>query len=288
MSGLLGTLVTIATPKRAIKESAEARAYNVPLIVDSGAWSNFTGSANITLADHIAWVQTNWQPGARHVALDVIGNSEDTYRNWFAERQTGLAVEPTIHFGDAPTDVDKYLSDGLGSDWINLGGMAHLQKNRSLHRQLAAWCAAVMVRCPSHIRFHGLGATTPELNDLVPFDAVDSTYWLDIYKFGKMRLFDSDRGRFYAFSVSGRRANWLEGERQKIGSYGKFLRDQYDTSARELLDMTEEEHVSLTILGHKRFSEYYARRHGSDLTTHLAGTDVRHFPHMNHLNTRSK
>jgi hypothetical protein len=281
---MLGTLVTVANPKTAVSVGKLASDYGIPLIVDSGAWSNFNGKANVTVESHTVWLRKHYQPGVRHVGLDVIGNMEATYKNWVAEVDSGLLVEPTLHYGADPKFVDKYLRKGLVTDWINLGGMAHLQKHRAMLPKLAGWCGAVMRRLPPEVKVHGLGATTPALCNVVPFDAVDSTYWLEVHKFNTIPLFVEGTKNWIRVMRSLRAKDWDSRKKQKLGSLGDVLFREYGISASELARSDMDVCVDLTIRAQKKFAEHFSKRHNKPVTVYLAGSNIKEFEIMRRYN----
>ena len=280
----LGTLVTVANQREAIKNSREAMSRGIPVIVDSGAWSNFTGAANVTVEQHAEYLRANWIKGARHIALDVIQDPEGSYRNWLTERRMGLDVEPTIHYGTPPEFVDKYLDEGLGTEWINLGGMAHLQSKTSLHRKLAAWSAAVVRRCPAGTKFHALGGTTPGLNHLMRYDGVDSTYWLQCRKFGDTILFDGTAPKWIVVPRGLRKKDWNNGRVQRLGRLSQTLQKAFGVSATEVLAASDDQLTELTIIAHKQFGEHFEQRHGHNMVVYLAGSSVKEYDLLSKLN----
>jgi hypothetical protein len=282
----LGTLVTVANKREALKVGTLAREVGIPLVVDSGAWSNFTGAAKITVTDHINWLSENWQTGARHIGLDVIGNPDGTFTNWKKEREAGLAVEPTIHFGTDPRTVDKYLAEGLATEWVNLGGMAHLQKYPGKIRQLAAWCAAVIVRCPEGTKFHALGATTPALNNLVTFDAVDATYWLQVHTWKRLGLFNPDTTEYVGITRQTQSKHFMAGQYQRIGKHSNFLKKHYGVSGQDVLNASEELMIDLAIKSMWLWGEHYGKRSGKNILVYLAGSGPTHFPYLKKYNLK--
>jgi hypothetical protein len=283
---ILGTLVTVASPREASKNSKAATEAGIPLIVDSGAWSNFTGAANVTVNDHMQYLTQNWVAGARHLALDVIGEPQKSFANWVTERDAGLAVEPTIHYGTDPTLIDSYLRKGLATEWINLGGMAHLQSIKSLHRKMASWSAAVIKRCPSGTKFHALGGTTPGLNHLIKFDAVDSTYWLQVMKFGTVSVFDPSVPRWVGIPRGLRKRQWKNGQYQRLGRLGELLRERHNVSASEVLAMSEDELIILAMEAHCQLGDHFEKRHGHKMNVYLAGSGSKHYEDMKRLNQK--
>jgi hypothetical protein len=281
----LGALVTVANERDAVRDTKAADALGIPVIVDSGAWSNFTGAANVTVDRHIAYLRANWSEKARHIGLDVIGDAEATFRNWCEERDAGLAVEPTIHYGTDPTFIDRYLKRGLGTQWVNLGGMAHLQSDRKLHRTLAAWSAAVIRRCPPGTRFHALGAVTPGFNNLLAIHGVDSTYWLQIFKYNAVPIFEVGPARWTVVPRGARMRDWKQGKYQRLGKLGPTLSRLYGVSASEVLDMSEEQLVELSVSAHCRFGDHYEQLHGHRMTVYLAGSRVSaYYPMIERMN----
>jgi len=281
---LLGTLVTIANPREAIRNAPLAASMGIPVIVDSGAWSNYTGAANVTLSDHIQFLRQNWVHGARHISLDVIGNPPESLKNWLAERDAGLEVEPTIHYGTRPDFVHNYLRRGLGTNWINLGGMAHLQGQKTLHRHLAAWSAAVMRECPPGTKFHALGGITPGLNHLVKYDAVDSTYWLQVYKWNTVPVFNPVGPEWAIANRSLRGADWKRGKSQRLGRMGPLLERCFGITASEFVTLADEDLAVLAMKSHQQFGDHFEKRHGQTMTVYLAGSTHKNYSTISHLN----
>lgn len=272
----LGTLVTAADAREAVKAGQLATSKGLPLIVDSGAWSNFTKSANVTVEGHIEFLKANWIDGARHVGLDVIGDGEATFANWRRERLEGLAVEPTLHFGDDPKTIDRYLAEGLATDWVNLGGMAHLQRRRSLHPNMAKWCAAVMRRCPSSTKFHGLGVMNPSMLSRVPFNATDSTKWMNVTRFKDVNLFDYERCEWMTIRISTRSPSW-DTIAQRSGRQGIVAKRLYGLNTSTMLTFDDEQLISLAFRSHARLAKAFEQRYGHEFTVYMAGATSAHF-----------
>lgn len=268
----LGVLVTLADPKAAMKNAQLAHAANMPVVVDSGAWSVHTGTNTMTVERHVALVQAFPAVGARFVGLDVIGDPEASWDNWRVEREIELPVEPTLHYGCDPGLVDRYVSAGLATDWVNLGGLVGHQKAKSRTNQVAAWCAAVMVR-HKNLRFHGLGCTPPRLNRLIPFDGVDSTYWLGLARHRSLALFDPKRGEWLMLTLPrrGRMRESMELAWKRGYQSAQMLSDVYDLT---LTDLAEADDIRLTgkaVLSQAKFAQYFAKMHGKDFVCYLSG-----------------
>lgn len=285
MMARLGTLVTVAQPREATKAGKAASDNDVPLIVDSGAWSNFTKKANVTVDSHMAFLRSSWIDGARHLALDVIGDPEASFANWRRERLEGLDVEPTIHYGTDPKVIDKYVSEGLATDWVNLGGMAHLQARRNLHSKMASWCAAVMRRCPSSTKFHGLGVMNASMLGRVPFNATDSTKWLNIGRFKVIDLFDDERFAWVTINLGTRSPTWGKVS-QRSGTQGLVAKRLYGLNTSTLLTFDDAQLTALAFTSHARLAAAFQRRYGHEMTVYLAGSNVTHFQLISDINTK--
>lgn len=279
---LLGGLVTYADSSvRTVMP--RLLAVGLPVVVDSGAWSVFTGQATIPLAEHTDWVisqQVDAIAGAaRYVGLDVIGNPVRTHANWVTQRAAGAHVEPTLHFGEAPSEVLRYLDPdgpGLASPWINLGGMVPYLKHKKNHPMLAAWAAAVRreLRDAGHheVLLHGLGQTSAISNRLFPYDGIDSIYWLSPTRLHRsLPLFDSRSGRFRVFRVAQRSVKWRTQSWKELHAHAAWLRAEYGLSAAQVADSTNEALLTLTIRSYAHFVTYMRARHGHDLIGYLAG-----------------
>lgn len=280
----LGTLVTVANPREAMRNAEEATKRDIPVIVDSGAWSNFTGAASVTLEDHATYLKANWVDGARHIALDVIQDPDGSYRNWLTERRLGLDVEPTIHYGTPPEFIDKYLDEGLGSEWVNLGGMAHLQGKRHLHRKLAAWSAAIMNRCPVGTKFHALGGTTPGLNHLIAYHGVDSTYWLQVHKWNTVPLFDHETPKWVVVPRGLKGKDWKNGKSQRLGRLSATLQRSFGVSATDVANMGDSDLTELAFISHRQFGRHFEERHGHKMIVYLAGSSIKEYEIIEKLN----
>lgn len=267
----LGVLVTLAQPKQAAANAHAAHLAGLPVVVDSGAWSVFTGSVTMDVTRHGDLVE-RWGASDRFVGLDVIGDGDASWANWRVARERGLAVEPTIHYGTDPKALDRYVSFGLATDWVNLGGVVAFQKSEVQTQRVASWCAAVMIRHPD-LRYHGLGCTAAPLNRLVPFSAVDSTYWLAFGRFRQLKLFDPDAGQWVTFYVprKGKTKELMEQSWKRGRHYGRLLLETYGVGLDFLRSATDDELSRVAIMAQMVFAKYFRKLHSSEFVCYLAG-----------------
>jgi hypothetical protein len=264
--------------------TAEATRRNIPIVMDSGAWSVFNAGATIDRVEHARWVKemTTRYPDVRYLGLDVIGDEEASFRNWVAQRELDARVEPTIHFGAPASDVKRYLAEGLaampdGKKWINVGGLVAGQGNPKMHRQMAAWSASILRELPDDVFVHGLGTTTPAVNDLVRFDGVDSSYWLvSLVRFRMLPLFDPSRRKWVRMLLADRKPEYERDSRQDLHIASRILRAFYDTTPAEVWDGDDTFRLNLSLRSHAYFADAYRARHLSPRTpiVYLAGKPV--------------
>jgi hypothetical protein len=279
----LGALLTFAQPKVAPRDAVRWVSENVPVVVDSGAWSVHTGSVSMSVAQHSELVRSFPTDAVRFVGLDVIGDAESSWSNWKRQRDAGLAVEPTIHYGADPKIIDRYVSAGLASEWVNLGGLVLSQRKRteSGMNQVAGWCAAVMKRQPD-LRFHGLGCTAPMLNRIIPFGSVDSTYWLAFGKFRQLNLFDPNAGNWITLYVPrrGRTKEIMERSWKRAREHHRLLSDTYGISLDFLSEADDDALARISVMSQFVFASYYGRRHGTNMVCYLAGSSTAWSRHL--------
>lgn len=277
----LGILVTFADPGdvdpgKPSRELVQATAdEGWPLVVDSGAFSVFTGKTSITPEQHAEWVLTQKHtPNRRYIGLDVIGDPEATLANYRVQRGLGAPVEPTVHYGDPVEQVDRLL-EVAETGWLNIGGLVpYLRGSRNL-RNVAAFLAAVRRRTPSEVKLHALGCTTPWVLRQVHVDAVDSSSWLNASRYRQVSLFDSVRGQWRGFPLGSNTSERREGSWSSAYRRGGWLRSEYGIEPGDLIDRADDRHFILTlaIAGVSRFAEHIAEVHGKPVTMYLAGSD---------------
>lgn len=235
----LGVLGSYALEGRGASYERARRliAAGFPFVWDSGAWSVFTGAAEVDVEGHAGWVlQQPADPGVRFVALDVIGDPDATLANYRAQREAGARVEPTVHYGDPVEQVDRLL-EVAETGWLNIGGLVpYLRGSRNL-RNVAAFLAASRYR--------------------------------------QVSLFDSVRGQWRGFPLGSNTSERREGSWSSAYRRGGWLRSEYGIEPGDLIDRADDRHFILTlaIAGVSRLAEHIAEVHGKPVTVYLAGSD---------------
>jgi hypothetical protein len=172
------------------------------IIGDSGAFSAMSGGTPIDRETFHAWAK-RWENDLFWVAtLDVIGDPEGTYENWLASRRDGLSLVPTLHYGAAPKEMDRYVDQGV--DFLGLGGMVPFSAERD---RLMRWLIPMFKHARDnypHVRFHGWGVSHPVLMDSLPWWSADSSGFSSAFRFATLRLFDPRKGKLFQVDLDGR------------------------------------------------------------------------------------
>lgn len=172
------------------------------LIGDSGAFSAATQGARINLDEFGTW-GNKWKNQLAWIAsLDVIGDPEETFKNYrYLRTQHSLNVIPTIHFGADPKVLDRYADDGV--DFVGLGGMVAHKTNAMKLLRWTIKCFKYARDNHPTMRFHGWGVTHKELLFQLPWYSVDSTGWAYSFMMGRHKLFNPSTADFVQFSADG-------------------------------------------------------------------------------------
>lgn len=192
------------------------------VIGDSGAFSAKHQGAQITTAELAAWAQ-KWRHRLCWVAaLDVIGDTAATRRNWHDMVDGhGVPGVPTVHFGCEPRTLDYFGSRGV--DFVGLGGLVGRPAPAQM-RWLVSMFRYARDAWPD-MRFHGWGITHNDALQL-PFFSVDSSGWGGGYRYGRLQLRDPLSKTVYTLDLDGR------------GTYdpaiARLLRDHYGVNPSEV------------------------------------------------------
>lgn len=167
---------------------------DVPLIIDSGAFSAFTSGGTVDLLEFGEYLDrvTAQRPIDFAFNLDVLGDEEQSLRNWHSLREMGHLTTPVIHFGSKLEDtLPAYLE--AGADRLSLGGLA----SPGGQKQKGAWTAHCFKYLRDHglleLPVHGLGVHTSSALARFPFATTDSSAPGAAWTFGRARLWSGKR-----------------------------------------------------------------------------------------------
>jgi hypothetical protein len=191
-------------------------------IGDSGAFSAMSLGKPISVRELTDWSLEHGSSLAWSASLDVIGDQDATWRNYRAMRSAGVDAVPTIHFPSEPTALDRYAEDGV--DYVGLGGMVG---HRTMPDKLMRWCVQVFRyardRHPG-MRFHGWGMTNQKIFTALPWYSVDSSTPGQVYRYGKVSIFNPDTGKDFTCMANGR----------SLHEHGDALRKHYGVTPAEV------------------------------------------------------
>lgn len=161
------------------------------LILDSGAFSAFTMNTKIDITDYGKTVLKNKQYITRCANLDVIGDSEATYKNWLILKEMGCNPLPVIHYGSEKKWFDIYLKEHK-VEYLALGGLVPYTKQKT---KLKKWLdySFSLIKPYFPVKIHLFGVTTNWVLKRYPVYSCDSTGW----------LYAGKRGRILEFNGSG-------------------------------------------------------------------------------------
>lgn len=151
--------------------------HNVPLFLDSGAFSAMTQGVEIDINEYTEYCLQHAGKFAVIASLDVIGDHVTTARNHDYMRSRGVNSIPTFHVNAPFSELDRLCSE---NSYVALG-VAGMQKRRS---HLMAWLTKCFRVNGGRARFHGFALTSPIVMYSFPWFSVDSSTWLGGRRFG--------------------------------------------------------------------------------------------------------
>lgn len=168
------------------------------VFADSGAFSAYTQGARILLPEYAAWLK-RWQHWfSVYANLDVIGSWEQTAANQQRLEDLGLAPLPVFHTLE-PFDALEALI--IRYPYIALGGMVpHLQ----FPDRLMPWLVKAFQLARGQAVYHGFGCTNWTILKALPWYSVDSSSWTAAMRYGRVPLFDPQRGTWTAIQLGNR------------------------------------------------------------------------------------
>lgn len=174
------------------------------LIADSGAFSAFTMGATITCDEYAEWAHRWAHRFDAFFNLDVIGRSVDPMASVEGSRENhrrlhelGVDTVQVWHLGEPVSVLREYLAE---ADYVAVGGMVNspFDKRQQLRRCAQAHKEA---RAAGGKRLHGLGQSTAQQLQLLPWATVDSSSWGAGFRYGQVRLWDHRQARLVDVKV---------------------------------------------------------------------------------------
>lgn len=165
---------------------------DVPLIMDSGAFSAWTSGGKVTLEDYAAWLRDTSPRWAFAFNLDVIGDEAASFANWSKLLTHGALTTPVIHFGDRPEEVlPRYFAAGADRLAISGGAMKTADINQVLRWQ--AYVHRWIQRNRPQTPVHGLGVHMRSKLAKLPWATTDSSAFTSAWRFARLGLWTGKR-----------------------------------------------------------------------------------------------
>jgi len=171
------------------------------IFADSGAFSADSQGKHITIREYADWVHRWKHLFSGYANLDVIGDQDATMENQHRLEDLGLTPLPTITLGYEGSDYDLLdeIADSYG--YLALGGRGpHKHYTKKIMRHLIRCFKVVQGRA----KIHGFGVTSWIAIKALPWYSVDSTTWVNGFKFGKVSVFDPRNGKWYVMHFKDR------------------------------------------------------------------------------------
>lgn len=158
-------------------DKKEAMEWGDGLMLDSGAFSVFTGKARVDIDELIAFIK-KYKPEAA-IQLDVIGDDDKTWKNYLYMRKEVPDILPVIHYKASEEQIKRVVET---ADYILLGGLVPLSMDK---KRMYAWLDYLYSNFKLHEKkIHLLGVTNRKVLERYPAYSCDSTAWLRPRAFG--------------------------------------------------------------------------------------------------------
>lgn len=159
---------------------------NLPIMIDSGAFSAWTRNKPVDLQSYIAYLHRLKQryPSQNmvFVNLDVIGDGEQSYNNWREMRRQGLDVIPVFHGNTDVKWLKLYLTH---ADHLAIGAVAKMHTVHRIERLDRVWSLYLTDdKGRPTVKVHGMGIGSFGILERYPWHSIDSTNWLKKGSYG--------------------------------------------------------------------------------------------------------
>ena len=160
------------------------------VFADSGGFSAMTQGAQIDVNEYAAWIKRYKHLFNTYANLDVIGDAGATLDNQHRLEDLGVEPIPVFHVNEDWTQLESYIEQ---YPYIALGGMVPYMRYT---KKIMPWIIKAFKLAGDKSVFHGFGATSWEVIKNLPWYSVDSSSWGAGFRFGRVPLFDENKGKF--------------------------------------------------------------------------------------------
>lgn len=156
---------------RLLKDFIDEIGYQPEILLDSGAYSAFTKSKNISPIDFMNYISNNKMYIKNYISLDVIQDSFLTLKFYDIMLMKGFSPIPVFHYGESEAFLQNYID--RGNDYIALGNTVPI-KNKVI---VMEWVQTLISKYPG-IRFHLLGSSSKKIIQNTDLFSCDSSTWM--------------------------------------------------------------------------------------------------------------
>lgn len=196
------------------------------IFIDSGAFSAWTLGQEIPIRDYAKFCR-RWDSKVQiKASLDDILSVEKSESNLQMLESLGANVTPVFHMGE-PYEVFDDLSDRY--PYVLCGGTGSVTgdpRSRKFAARADHFTKVFDIAESKGTLVHGFGVTDFRLLKMFPWHTVDSSTWASGGRYGRITLFDPDRGTM----VNIKTHRWAE-----LVRYGEVLRKHYNTKPKDLV-----------------------------------------------------
>ena len=164
------------------------------VFADSGAFTAQSQGVHIELSEYVEWIHKWEEYLTVYLNLDVIGNQEGTNANQETlENKFGVHPVPVFTFQWHGSDYDTLAWQLDKYEYISLGGMVPFMMRPKAVMPHLIKCFKM---AGDRAVFHGLGCTSKQILNNMPFYSVDSSSWSSGGRWRTVHAFDEKKGRW--------------------------------------------------------------------------------------------
>jgi len=163
--------------------------YNKKFLLDSWAYTAFTQNKIINIDEYIDFIKKNKKFIWIYANLDVIWNWEATLKNQEYMEKKWLNPLPTYHLW-SPIEYFKDMVKKY--DYIGLWWMVLYKNKPKKIEQFLDYCFSYILKNWYKTKIHGWGLTNIKLVKKYPFYSIDSTKWLNGWKYNNFMFFEKN------------------------------------------------------------------------------------------------
>lgn len=154
-----------------LEEFVEELGYQPEILLDSGAYSAWSKSKNISPIDYMNYINSNHKYINKYITLDVIGEPELTIKYYEIMKLKNFNPIPVFHYGDHEDNLRLYIKEGC--EYIALGNTVPIKDKT----KVADWVNYLTDKYPN-THFHLLGSSSKKVTQNTDLYSVDSSTWI--------------------------------------------------------------------------------------------------------------